>query len=296
MKHARVAVARGVHPRQRHPFAVTLARQQRVDELLVGARVGVVDKPLDRPRRRRQPGQVKAHPPDECPAICFPRRLNPLGSIRASVKKSIWIPWPSAALHLGKLRTLGSDKSPMPLPLRALLDPALDRGNLIRRQFFLGLLRRHAVIRIVRGDFLVQQTLGRFAWHDDPLVAGAAEEAALDVESQLGLAMILVRPVALHAVMRQNRAHMHPKPKLLRRGRPHLAKRQPPGQHRENPKNFPRKNHENLGNRLSESNNQPRGKICPHPSTKASPPIGQANQPRTAHREPVNRPEGASQA
>ncbi len=75
VKYARVTITRGVHPRQSHPFAVTLARQQRVDELLVGARIGVVYKPLDHPRRRRQPGQVKAHPPNECLAICFPRRL-----------------------------------------------------------------------------------------------------------------------------------------------------------------------------------------------------------------------------
>ena len=101
--------------------------------------------------------------------------------------------------------------------------------------------RRSAMMKFLILDDVTTNCaiLGRLARHNNPLVAGAAEEAVPGVEPQLGLAMLLIRPVALHAVMRQNRPHMHPKPHLPRRSRPGLAKRQPPGQHRKNPNNFP---------------------------------------------------------
>ncbi len=81
------------------------------------------------------------------------------------------------------------------------------------------------------GDYLVQQALGRFAGHDDPIIAGTAEEADLDIESQLSFSMILIRSVALNAVIRQNWPHMHPKPNLPRHVCLRLAKYHHAGQH-----------------------------------------------------------------
>ena len=216
VKHARVAVPRCVHPRQCHPLAVTLARQQRVNKHLVGVRVGVVDEPLDSLRRRRQPSQIETDPADECPAIHLRRRLQPVGLHPGQREKIDRVPWPSGALHAGQSRALGRDKRPVALPLRALLDPAPDRGDLVRRHHLLGFRRRHPVVGVVRGDFLVQQTCVRLARHDNPLVFETAKQAVLGVEPQLGLAMSLVRAVALHAVMRQQWPHLHPKPHLPR--------------------------------------------------------------------------------
>ncbi len=81
-------------------------------------------------------------------------------------------------------------------------DPAAQRLDLGRGEGLAGLRGRHALGGVFRRDPLDQRTLVRLAGHDGAGGAGGL----LDVEPQVGLAMLRVRAVAGETLVRQDRA------------------------------------------------------------------------------------------
>src|SRR5207248_2288671 len=97
------------------------------------------------------------------------------------------------------------DERPVILPRRALLDPAAQQFELPRCELAAGVRQRHALRRIGRRDAAPEMTVRELAGHDGAVLAEIAEEAALGVEAQVGLARGLGRAVAGVARVRQDR-------------------------------------------------------------------------------------------
>ena len=125
-------------------------------------------------------------------------------------------PWPGNFRHRG---ALGFHQRPMRLVFRALVDPALDRGDLLLSQDVMHLWRRHHFERVFRAhplDDLRSSAITR----DDCLRPTLAhgEREFLDIKPQRinrGLARARVGAVAVVAILRQDRLHITIERKLL---------------------------------------------------------------------------------
>ena len=71
LKAVGVGIAGGVEPGQHHPFAVVRARQQPVDELLVGGRIVVRHEGIDVGRCWRQAGEIEREATDQGGPVGF---------------------------------------------------------------------------------------------------------------------------------------------------------------------------------------------------------------------------------
>ena len=101
------------------------------------------------------------------------------------------------------------NESPMPLIDRALGDPAPQRLHLLRRDGLVRLRRRHHVVTIFRRDAGEELAGLRFAG-DDRRIAGLRRFHRLlpNVQPQFAIALLLIRPMAGKAFVRQDRAHI----------------------------------------------------------------------------------------
>ena len=88
----------------------------------------------------------------------------------------------------------------MAFVLGALLDPTLEKSLLLRGQRLIRELRRH-LGRVGRVDALDELAVGERPGRERPF----GERVFAVVESQIGEARVLVRPVTLVAVFRQDR-------------------------------------------------------------------------------------------
>ena len=75
----RVGKAHDIEPRHGHPLAVMRARDQPVDQALVGVRRLVRDEGLRLREGRRHAGEIERKPADQRAAIRLGRRLQPDG-------------------------------------------------------------------------------------------------------------------------------------------------------------------------------------------------------------------------
>src|SRR5262249_23154924 len=95
---------------------------------------------------------------------------------------------------------------PVLLPLRPLLDPALEQRDLLRLEARADRTRRHALRLVLVKDAAQQLTLAGVARNDGVITPQIRESAGLGVEAGVGLAFALVGAVALEAGIRRDRA------------------------------------------------------------------------------------------
>ena len=95
------AVVNHIQPVSRPAFAVTRRAQQAIDHGFVRIRAAVRNELLDLLRRRRQPGEIKAEPPDQRHAVGFRGRSELFGLQFGEHKVINWIAGPPRTLHHG---------------------------------------------------------------------------------------------------------------------------------------------------------------------------------------------------
>ena len=181
-----IGIARRIEPPRGHPLAKTRRSQQPVHQLLVSLRRGIPQKGIQLPRRRRQTGQVERH----AARLRLPARRRPhRQALFAQARRDEMIDTRRTR------RRLRWHKTPMRLPLGALPHPRGQRLLLSRRQRQPRVGRRH----------LLALLLARNTGHE---FAGRNRRARLllHVEPQRNAFGLGVRPVAVVALIRQNRA------------------------------------------------------------------------------------------
>ena len=89
----------------------------------------------------------------------------------------------------------------MVLILGSLVDPVSQQGLLRIGEFLVRIPRGHEQVRIVRDDALDQGAFGGFAWQDRSRFDGLFGP----IESQIGLAMLSVRSMAIKTILREDR-------------------------------------------------------------------------------------------
>ena len=96
----------------------------------------------------------------------------------------------------------------MLLPRRAAVDPALEQRDLRRRQTLVRLCRRHPRSRVRIADALVKQAVGRLARYNRSAIRPPLQRRVPPVQPKSRLPRSAIRPVALKAVIRKNRANL----------------------------------------------------------------------------------------
>ena len=86
--HARIAVAREIHPRERHAFAEMRRGQRPIDKLLEGVRARIAHKRIDLRERRQRAREIKHHAANQRGAIGLGRGIEALLE-QAGVDKTI---------------------------------------------------------------------------------------------------------------------------------------------------------------------------------------------------------------
>ena len=198
-----VREAHHIQPAESHALAVMRVRHQPVHDLLVGIRRSVFRKRLQLLRRRRQPRQVERHAPDQCPPVGLRRRLQPqLREPFFHEKIHALLPRRDHRLHR---RLVG----PVLLVNRPLRDPLLENFLLPPRQLLVRLRRRHQFVLVAREKPPHHLALLRLPRHDRRLPGLRRLQRLLaDVQPQLRLARLCIRPVAVKASVRENRPHI----------------------------------------------------------------------------------------
>jgi len=208
-----VAVAVGepgeVEPRHRHALAIGLAAEQAVHEGLVGAGGSVGEEGVHLVHRGRQAGQVEGDAAQEGPPVGLRGRRQALALEAREDEGVDAVAPPARVRHRGRLRVGDRLVGPVPTPGRAFLDPSPQHGHLVGRQLLAGRGRRHVLVGIGAGDHLQQARLGRSAGDHGPDAGFEALGCPLGlIEAQAGLALGFVGPMALVAMLGQDRADL----------------------------------------------------------------------------------------
>ena len=117
----------------------------------------------------------------------------------------------------------------MSTPGASLFDPGADQRHLIFFQLELRLWRRHSLPGLLCGDPLVELALARLAPDDGSGSIVVGVESVLQIETQVRLALFLIRSVAGIAVVGENRANVTVEVDLfLRRLGPGFHRQQAP--------------------------------------------------------------------
>ena len=187
------------------------------DQLLISPGIPAPRKRLDVVRRRRQAREIQAEAADERPTIGLRRRGEP-GVIERLEDEGI-DGVGRGGRHGGDGRTLGCDESPVRLIFGAFRDPAFQDLLLRPGQAVVGLGRRHLLFRVV-----AENPANEFAGLGLARLERADREGNVAlIQSQLGLALILIRAVAPKTILRKNRPDLAVEAQPFRgaaRGRP----------------------------------------------------------------------------
>ncbi len=151
--------------------------------------------------RGRQAGQVEAGPAQERGFVGFLAGLQPFGFETCQDKIVNGVPDPGLFFHLGYRGTFGGDEGPLRFPFGALVDPLLDERNLLLGEGLAGIDRWHAEGHVFGTDLLVDLALRRVPRDDDFVTAAVDEQSLGLVQAHLGHAHLLVRAMALEAVV-----------------------------------------------------------------------------------------------
>ena len=118
-------------------------------------------------------------------------------------------------IRLRNGRSHGRQVGPVLRPLGPLRDPAANQIELRRRDPLTGLRRRHPFVGIVGGHPSQGFAFFRLEGDKGSLAAKFGEQTGLRIQPQIGLPLLVVRPVAIEAVLRQDRANVPAKDDLV---------------------------------------------------------------------------------
>ena len=202
----RIRIPRRIHPVMRHVFAIRRRFQEPVHQSLVCLRPIVRQIRVHLLRSGRQPRQIQRRPPNQRRLVRLGRRLQPLLLQPRSHKCVDRVPRPLGILNLRKRRTLRRLIGPVLLPFRPRTDPLPNRLDLFRGQALARLGRRHEILRFRRNHPLIHQTLLRRTRLDRMLVIPVGLECIrLQIQTQSGFSLLLVRPMTGKTIVRENR-------------------------------------------------------------------------------------------
>ena len=181
--------------------------QLAIELLLLGDRPGLESRDKSRHllRARQQPGQIEREPSDQGRRVRLRRRCDPLRLQAGQDERVDLVPHPARLTNRRRGGPGERLKGPVALITCPLGDPAAeqlglgggDRGALRGRG-------RHHLRRLVGGDPSQQFTLLRSARRNDPVATTILCRPLERVEAQSGLAILLVRPVAGEAPIRED--------------------------------------------------------------------------------------------
>ena len=209
MQPVRVAVPSCVQPESGHVFAVVRRLQQPVHQSLVGFWRVVSQKGVYLRGSRRQTGQIQGHAADQGGPIRLGRRFPTLLFQTMQDEMVDRIARPRPVCHLGQRRARRSSEGPMLLPRCPLLDPTPDRFDLVGRQRFVRVGRRHPHEFVLRNQPLIDLAGLQIARNDRTLPrVGHVQRALPLVQAEATLPRIAVRTVAGIALVGQDRANI----------------------------------------------------------------------------------------
>ena len=97
----------------------------------------------------------------------------------------------------------------MLLPRCVLVDPPLDQFDLLRGHLLLRVRGRHSLVLVIGDEPGVDFTLRRIAWHHRELARlDFGKQAVLDVQTHIGLAILLVQTVAGETLFGEQRSDL----------------------------------------------------------------------------------------
>ncbi len=202
----RVGVARQVEPHPRPALAEGGGRQQPVHQALICVRRGIAHESVRLRDRRRQPGQIERHAPDQRIPVRLHRRSEAF-ALQAGQRKPVDpVAAPRRLLNRGQHRPTRRHVTPVPRVFSARRDPPPQRFDLLRSQRVPLGRRRHPYVGIAACHAGQQFAVVHIAGHDGAHAAvQLGQRTVTPVESQPGLPHALVRPVALEAAAGQDR-------------------------------------------------------------------------------------------
>ena len=205
--------AHHVQPVPRPALAVARAGEQAVGEIAdCGLRIAdcIEVERLHFLRRRRQAGEVEGQPPHQRPRIRRGREREPLlRQLRGNERIDRMAA--GTARHLGLAHRLeapvrfhGIARRPVLRPHRAIVDPAAQHSHLLRGKAVA--LGRHHQLLVHTRDRGDETALRAFARQDHRPIRRPAHRRRAPVQPQI--ALLLLRPVTLHAALLQQRPHI----------------------------------------------------------------------------------------
>ena len=201
-----VGVTRHVEPVHGHAFAVGGRGEETVHGLLVGIGGCVGEEGIDLGDRGRNPGEIQRRAAEQAFLVRVGGGLE-LFAFEAGENEAVdFVTRPFGVFHGWQRRGFNREEGPMFLPLRALLHPALEQRDLLRREREMRLGRGHHLLGISRGDAADDFALRRIAGLDhEQAVVERLEGSVRGIEAQLGLAPLFIRPVAGEAAVGEQR-------------------------------------------------------------------------------------------
>ena len=205
-----IGVASCVEPHRREVFAVPRGSEQAIQIPLVGIRRRVRNERLDSAPSGRQTGQVQRGAPSQDSAVRGGSQIQALASQLLQHKRIDRIPRLLAIAQLGCLRSQRRHERPVPLPFRALLDPAAQDADFVPLEGVVAEISRgHALSRIDARNARDELALvGRAGSHGPSARGQLGDRSALGVQPQARLPLAFVRPVAAIATVGQNGPHV----------------------------------------------------------------------------------------
>ena len=195
-----VGVSRAVEPWQRQALGEMRGLHQAVDEFFPAVGRGVGEVGVDVLRGGRQTGEVEENAADEGGVIGGGSGLQLIG-LEALVHEVI------QRVRGGGLGFPRGYESPMRLIYRAVFDPFLQGGDLLRlERRHVRVRRRHHQIGILRHDPLHDLAAFRIARDNGCDAVPHGHRLLADVEAQLPAAMLRILAVAEKAVLREDGA------------------------------------------------------------------------------------------
>ena len=186
-------------------LAIGVLREHSIDIALVCPRLVVVDECVRLGRGRRQAGQVESHPTSEGISIRLAGRLESQLFQFGQHKPIHGRLHPRGVFDRRKFRSFDGSVRPVFFVVGALLNPLLQQRHLTGGQFFARSRGRHHFARLRRGNPTHQRTRFGFAGHDGKMILEFGPRPLGRVETQIGLAFLLVRTVAEVTVVGEDR-------------------------------------------------------------------------------------------
>ena len=168
----------------------------------MSVRISIGQESIDLLHGGWQPRQVETDATKPSLSVCLGGRPSPVG-FHVSCEKCInGIPDPVGIAGMGHGRTGWRNERPMPLPGGSLFNPTSEHISLLLSQLLVRVEWRHSQVGIVRRDPRPGVAI------IESVAAKGQFDAVLLVQSQVGLAMVRIRTMALEAVVGKDGAYV----------------------------------------------------------------------------------------